>query len=56
MAAATALSWHSEQAKERQKEAGRFEGKNEDGSPKVKVQVRANLPQAENNTQWGEFA
>jgi len=40
---------HSMEAKERQRESGRFDGKTSDGTPKLKVvQVTANLQQPEN--------
>jgi hypothetical protein len=48
MAAAKALDFHIEAARERQRAAGRFDGKNEDNTPKlINVQLVASLPQAE---------
>ncbi len=48
MVAANAIEFHVAAAKERQREAGRFDGKNEDGTPKL--QVSANLREAESST------
>ena len=49
MATSQGLDFYSKEAKERQREAGRFEGRNEDGTPKIKdtVQVSAKLHEAE---------
>ena len=49
MCAAKAMEYHIEAAKERQRESGRFDGKEEDGTPKLKeaIQVRTKLAQPE---------
>jgi protein gp37/ParB-like chromosome segregation protein Spo0J len=46
-AAAKAMDYHVAEAKERQRASGRFEGKNEDGTPKEKFQVMEPVPQPE---------
>jgi len=53
MAAGEAIYYWAKEAKERQRAAGRFDGRNEDGTPRLQV-VEA-VPQSENGDLRDEY-